>query len=738
MASINELSPKAFTTPTDQFDLVFSPTTLTSKLDADQYMAEDLDGGTESLFGSGNMNFLAMQAGQTNEAMRAVAEAEASDPFESFAINEQMPIGSLQGLVSSAVADELGNRTASFEPHSVSGNSALLLDRAAQNAETGFSNNRGDFNETADAFDGTSGRSGISGTSGTSGINGQSFSGTNGTDGNDGTGTTIINNEYTFIDLGDVTELVDNTVTNVTHLTENLVENLTEIINNITDIDIINKLKNIFHEIFGDPDNPDHDLGLQLGITEGILPIDLPPVDLNQLLNPVEDIIGDVDIGIVGGIDLLGNSETDNQAGDTDINIIGDNGLLGTGLLGTNLNIALDAVEQFTGDIDLDVTSAANLLGTLAPGLIDNFVGGSGGPLGDVGTGLTNIAAPVLGPIVGNSFVDLSGNLNLLDPTAGGADSNLHVGVNLQPLGIQLPPVPVDVPFGQIEGMTDPNLAGVGTVLTDLGLGGGAAIIPGILGGQPHTDTDLGLANDISIAGNDIPLPHLSPVLNPVEDLAGDLDVSEHLGLDLFGSNEVINSMGDSDVNVTTNIEVVDHALVELSPSIPLDPVEQIVGDIDLNLGVSDNLLGNIAAPVVDTATGGSGSGLLANIGDQLGNGVQQNFTPEWHQIFSEVLNASHQLDTHVDQITNLLTTNQSDGGFHPFDLLQFNRSDDGHETIAWPQSVLPHGSDSDHFADNLLGALPDPVGDVTSGLSGVLDHATHNTPLSKLGGLFG
>ncbi|MDD9901745.1 MAG: hypothetical protein OXT65_12260, partial [Alphaproteobacteria bacterium] len=36
----------------------------TGKLDADQYTAEDLDGVTESLFGSGNLNYLMLQARQ--------------------------------------------------------------------------------------------------------------------------------------------------------------------------------------------------------------------------------------------------------------------------------------------------------------------------------------------------------------------------------------------------------------------------------------------------------------------------------------------------------------------------------------------------------------------------------------------------------------------------------------------------------------------------------------------------
>lgn len=40
----------------------------THKLDADLYMAGDLDGITESLFGSGNLNYLLLQARQTDAA----------------------------------------------------------------------------------------------------------------------------------------------------------------------------------------------------------------------------------------------------------------------------------------------------------------------------------------------------------------------------------------------------------------------------------------------------------------------------------------------------------------------------------------------------------------------------------------------------------------------------------------------------------------------------------------------
>ena len=63
-------SSQTMETSMDQFSsFLYAPV---RKLDADEYTANDLDGVTESATGSGNLNFLMMQAGQTNEAMRNV------------------------------------------------------------------------------------------------------------------------------------------------------------------------------------------------------------------------------------------------------------------------------------------------------------------------------------------------------------------------------------------------------------------------------------------------------------------------------------------------------------------------------------------------------------------------------------------------------------------------------------------------------------------------------------------
>mgnify|MGYP001481007745 CR=1 FL=1 len=57
------------------------------KLDADNYMAEDIDGVTESLFGSGNMNFLSLQSGQTDAAIDNAAIGSDSNALNGLEFN---------------------------------------------------------------------------------------------------------------------------------------------------------------------------------------------------------------------------------------------------------------------------------------------------------------------------------------------------------------------------------------------------------------------------------------------------------------------------------------------------------------------------------------------------------------------------------------------------------------------------------------------------------------------------
>lgn len=749
-----DLITEHFTSPTHQFDLAFAPHTVVSKLDADQYMAEDLDGGTESLFGSGNLNFLAMQAAQTNQAMLNVSEnAATTNAPESFAPNLTPAHAIIPDTASDAVGSPFMNAgwdAKAAEAASSTGGALLLGDRTSS-SQSLFGGSNGSDGIGDNGFNGTSGISGLSGISGTSGTDGTSAqpglpgqngnNGNNGKDGGPGEGTTIINigGDNTLIDLTEIINHIDNTVNNVTNVTNEIVEQLGDIITNITNIDILIQIRNIIDNILGPENNPDHDLNLDLGITGPLLTSGPLDAALDQLLNPIEDIVGDFDIGLGGQLDLFGDDEISNAEGDSDLNALLDGNLLSNNLLQTDLSVALDVVESLTGDIDLDVVGALNVLGPLADPLIDAFDGGSGGPLGEVGSTLTNIAAPVVEPLLGNTNIDLGGNIDLLMPgnydNAAG-DTDLNLGLDTTALGVPLDPLNLDVPLDTVEaiaGDIDLNLNVIGDLANQTGELGPVGDLLGSITGGNHADTDVGLGSDITVAGIELPDLNLSPQLDIVEDLAGDLDLQTDLGLDLLGNSQTSNAAGDTDIMVNTQIQVVDHALAELSPHVPLDIVEQVTGDIDLNIGLSDNVLGNVAAPVVDSAAGGTGTGLLADIGDQLDYGVQYNFTPEWQQIFSTVLDTSHQLDAQLDQITTLLNSAPTNGVTQLLDTANL-------ETASWPESVLPHGGEqlADLFGNGSLHALPDPVSDVTSGLSGILDHATGNTPLHKLGGLFG
>lgn len=427
----NILPTETFVQDLSPMDTAFMPVVPVHKLDADQYMADDIDGFTDTVFGSGNMNFLAMQAAQTNEAMNNVSAQEMLNDSHEFLSNAAPGMVNYTPEISSAsflptatgyMGDGLNNSLGSL-------NSALLNSnfQGFQSSDTGRFFSSVETDNRTFAVDGVSGTSGVDGTSGTSGLSGTS--GIDGKDGDPGTGTVV--NEYnTYVDT-------------------------TEIIKNIY---------KIIPDIPVNPDNPDHDVGLNLDLGLPILDTDAVNLDLNHVLNPVEDIVGDVDLNLSPHLDLFGNSETSNAAGDTDINGLINGELLGQHLAGVDLQVALDAVENLTGDIDLNLTGAFNLLGDFAPGLIDNYAGGSGSALGQVGDALTDLVAPIVSPIVGDTHLDLAPNINLLNGadvnnTAGDTDIHLDTGIStLDQMvnGIEL--APVEYLVGDIDLAADLNL----------------------------------------------------------------------------------------------------------------------------------------------------------------------------------------------------------------------------------------------------------------------------------------
>lgn len=466
-------------------DMIVIPAT---KLDADQYSAEDIDGVTESLFGSGNMNYLLMQAGQTNAALSVTdplllggGDALSSHTLPSFAL----------AAPQSDTANDRNGQTTDTD-RSI----GLPIDGQNEaNASDGhFSNVTVGSLEAAGTAVSGAGIASLSTVSGGSGGDGVPLkaedgkNGTSGTDGSNGNGTTIVNLGDTTIDLGDITEdvtnIVNNTTDNVTEIVNNVTENITDTINNTLDsvtnlidlneitnnvTDVVNNLTNTLN--LGDvnetvtnvvntvsdtlntvtdivnlgdvggtvtnivnvvTDTTDDLLGgllggggeadtdLALGIDSGLLDTGLVDQAQDILFNPVEDLVGDIDIGGQVGLDLLGNNETSNAAGDSDLTLGLDTDLINSDLLGGTIDIPLDPVEAITGDIDLNLNVSTDLLGESADGLIDTFNGGTGEDtlLSDAGNLLSDTTADIL-PDGGGTGDDLQ--LDLIDSSLGDA-----------------------------------------------------------------------------------------------------------------------------------------------------------------------------------------------------------------------------------------------------------------------------------------------------------------------------
>ena len=209
----------------------------TNKLDADEYSADDLDGVTESVFGSGNLSYASLQASQTDGAMRSLGGDTIGSDFDLSGIGEAQ-LGSARGNAATDIDNGFGG--AGFGDEDISTNidrpDDLIFDGTNGNdggsgnfasATVGslgasqLSTDKGAFSDFQTGFDltqGLDGRSGIDGVSGTSGTNGADGSGDNGNDGQDGMdgnggGGDTINIDVTEegdldidVDLGDVFE----------------------------------------------------------------------------------------------------------------------------------------------------------------------------------------------------------------------------------------------------------------------------------------------------------------------------------------------------------------------------------------------------------------------------------------------------------------------------------------------------------------------------------------------------
>lgn len=703
-----------------------------TKLDADEYMAKDIDGVTESLLGSGNLNFLMMQAGQTDEAIANTNPFDVTDndlnlsPTNYMGGSSVMPTAAMGTSSDFSTGNGFGMGALDGASSGTSGLSAALGDAASGMAAIAPA---GGSYYASSALSATG--TGINGNSGTSGISGDSgLNGSNGIDGNGG--DTTINNttnnatnnvtnvtENTLIDNSSILESVENIYNDTTHLLTEVVNDVTDIVNNIFDGNPLD-IGPIGVNLDGALDDL---LNLNLDFINGDQTLGVldEAVDLSPATNLVDGLTGDILAN--AGLDVIVDPlQYDDSPNDYDIHA----GLDLMGLDLPSIDLPLDAVEFLTGDIDIGFDAGQDVIGLLPPILggadngdtnLDIPVLGNIAPLDpvtDIVDGLFNPVEDFAGDfdILGNLHADLLG----LGEDGTGADTDLTMPLDLNLLGTDLLTNGLEIPLDPVEnllGDADLDLGVAGNLLGDtadslidsITGGTGTENLLGDLGGTLGGSADgilpmEGTADDTDIllnAGTDIPGAELlndaaQLMLDPVENIVGDIDVTGDVGVNLFDTGDAL-SATDTDLSM-------DIAFVDSPIDVNLDLVESITGDMDIGIDASADL--SDPAAIFD--------------------------------------NALETVDSTLDTAIGLLDGASANTG--GLDLSALLPSADGGESAgglsSWTETLLPDAGNI--LGDGLLGGLgdvlPDPV--ATSSVIPLPVVPIIHTPPAHGGGLLG
>ncbi len=428
-----------------------------------------------------------------------------------------------------------------------------------------------------------------------------------------------------------------------------------------------------------DSDNTqDSDITADAGLD--VLDVSVADVAAEAIIDPVEDVLGDVDIDTSATMDVLGDNNTDNEAGDNDLTVTPNIDVADVDIADSTVDVNLDPVEAITGDIDVNNETAVNLLGEQADGTVNDAPGGSGDGtfLNHVGDGLQHVADEVIADNVG-----LSDNHDNVD-----SDITADAGIDVL---------------------------------------------------------------DVSVA--DVAA---EAIIDPVEDVLGDVDIDTSATTDVFGDNNTDNEAGDNDLTVTPNIDVADVDIADSTVDVNLDPVEAITGDIDVNNETAVNLLGEQADGTVNDAPGGTGDDtLLDYVGEALNHVADEVISEEHHAendthdsdllVNGDIDIAGHDVvEIEADISLDLIESLVGDIDLHVTgDIALLDTEADGTDIAnaeigaAWTETTVIDGGGM--FGDMVNGAihdeLPDPSGTVAEGLG-----ALHIDPDigSGSGGLLG
>lgn len=641
------------------------------KLDADQYSAEDIDGVTENLFGSGNMNVLFLQSGQAGDALNSdgyfqAAQSSNSHDFAAMPYWQVDAGGDIVSPLSSLGEGSFYDAGDNLEETGGTVNDGSSFQNLGENL---FTSPQAETITTADGGAGAS-NAGISSFSdsglfsgiidatqtGQDGSNGQ-----NGEDGTPGGDTETIIETVTETIIETVTETVIETVEIVTEILDGVIDNIITIVVNVagdTVVNIIDNTTTIIEEVLDTVET----------VTEEVLETVVDIVEeIPELLEDPVETVGDI-------VETVGDTLTDTVGEATDL-----------------LDIIIDAAED-TVDFVTDGVDA------ITDGLVETVDGISDilpDPLNDVVDTVIEAVGDGLGETT--QLVDdvVEGTGNTVQESLDNAEDLVEDVTDIVDALLQDPASLGEALMGAGETVAE--------TLTDLGEGLGGVIenslstifgdvAESFLGTGDENDTDIVLNTGIDFIDNTVDALNLDTVINPIENIVGDIDLDIDIALDLLNSDDVNNDTGDSDIDIGIVGDLLDDDLAQLIESTEIDAVENLIGDVDLDLSLATDILGNQADPLNDDGAGGTQDGLLSDLGDSLANGA----------------------DGALDFLSDGLNLSESDED-SDLDL-------DG--DIVFVDSNIVD-AEAEIFAD----VAEDIIGDIDSGINAALDILGHGQP---------
>jgi hypothetical protein len=630
-------------------------TTPNQKLDADHFKAEDIDGVTESLFGSGSVGYASLQAAQTDAAIENNFEFNTKNYAGDTNISTSEVIGTGAEDLSNNIADSIpqDERGITGEYGSpLSTNASTINDTTAQEP-TNSVGGGADINMLATAT-----------------------SGAGMTTAPDG--------------VGDVSTTI-NRVVDTDDAPAQPVDDIQSVIPDIALPDI---------ELVNDTDvSTLLDTGLMTEAVEGV--VSGASVDaVDDVITNINTTVGEIlNQGVEAVVDIA-STVTDNDSVEQILSTVNnasdtvDNAVFSS---------ALDSVLPISSDgSDTNVSVVDSII-------VNTQDAVNSGEAEGVADTISNVDADAVVKsfnVVNDSQLDSdSGISEILNPIADTTDTIIKDEITEDVLS---------------------NVNDIAPVLDD---------IPQTSSGNQDTDISASISVDIetNIDAVDTVIADVQDVVTPeeveinaVEDIVGDVDIEATVEM----TPTVDTQDNGSDINVQTDVDVLNTDSVSVNVNAPIDSVETIAGDIDINIDVATDVLGDGADDIVDSGDGGSmDESITADTGDVLSEAVEPIIEP--------IVNETPSIEIDLDVSESLAIIDNV--------VADTSNSTDAQNTTTSEESLWADSSLSDSTGmfddiagganDAIGGVLPDPAGDISEGL-GALD-IDSNIGDSGLGGLF-